>query len=124
MELNNDGKIKAIGKEHPLALVYFSQPNCSICVADKPRARQLAEKYNVPFLTIDTVEEPATAAYFSVMTVPVVLVIANGKEVHREARIIDFRRLEKQLERYRTALTVESKRMSYASLFDQLDPKQ
>ncbi|MER2118318.1 MAG: thioredoxin, partial [Enterococcus casseliflavus] len=51
----------------------------------------------------------------------VVLLFANGKEVHREARIIDFTRLTQQILRYQEALTSVEEQDSYESLFDQLD---
>ena len=111
--------------QHPLALLYLSQPNCSICVADKPRiqtlAQTLAQTQQLPLFTINTLTEPEAASLFSVLTVPVVLLFANGKKVHREARIIDFTRLTQQILRYQEALTSVEEQDSYESLFDQLD---
>lgn len=104
----------------PLAILYFTQPNCSICLADKPRIQHLAQMYGIPFHSINSLEKPAIAAHFSVMTVPVVLLIAKGKEVHREARIIDFGRLDRQMQRYQAAVDSNEEPLSYASLFDQL----
>ncbi len=46
----------------------------------------------------------------------VVLLFANGKEVHREARIIDFTRLTQQILRYQEALTSVEEQDSYESL--------
>ena len=74
-----------------------------------------------PLFTINTLAEPEAASLFSVLTVPVVLLFANGKEVHREARIIDFTRLTQQILRYQEALTSVEEQDSYESLFDQLD---
>ena len=107
--------------QQPLALLYLSQPNCSICVADKPRIQKLAQSQPLPLFTINTLAAPEAATLFSVLTVPVVLLFANGKEVHREARIIDFTRLTQQILRYQEALTSVEEQDSYESLFDQLD---
>lgn len=107
--------------QHPLALLYLSQPNCSICVADKLRIQTLAQTQQLPLFTINTLAEPEAASLFSVLTVPVVLLFANGKEVHREARIIDFTRLTQQILRYQKALTSVEEQDSYESLLDQLD---
>lgn len=124
MKNNQNTDLATIVDDHPLAIIYFSQPNCSICLADKPRVKKLAETYTLPFYTINILDAPAIAANFSVMTVPVVLLVLKGKEVHREARIIDFRRFEKQIQRYRSASTSDLDSISYADLFDQLDERQ
>ena len=120
--MENESNIDAaiIVEGAPLGILYFSQPNCSICLADKPRVQQLAQMHGIPFHSVNSLDKPAIAAHFSVMTVPVVLLIAKGKEVHREARIIDFGRLNKQMQRYQAALDSNEEPLSYASLFDQL----
>lgn len=61
--------------QQPLALLYLSQPNCSICVADKPRIQKLAQTQQLPLFTINTLAEPEAASLFSVLTVPVVLLL-------------------------------------------------
>ena len=82
---------------------------------------KLAQTQQLPLFTLNTLAEPEAASLFSVLTVPVVLLFANGKEVHREARIIDFTRLTQQILRYQEALTSVEEQDSYESLFDQLD---
>jgi hypothetical protein len=43
--------------EVPLALVYLSQPACSVCLADKPRIEKLAFEQHVPLYAIDVVAD-------------------------------------------------------------------
>ncbi|OJG50610.1 thioredoxin [Enterococcus gallinarum] len=106
-------------KETPLALIYLSQPTCSVCLADKPRLNKLALEKQVPLYAVDVAEVPEAAGQFSALTAPVVLLYFQGDERHREARIIDFNRLAAIIDRYRTALT-KTETISYDDLFDQL----
>jgi thiol-disulfide isomerase/thioredoxin len=103
----------------PLALVYLSQPSCSVCLADKPRIEKLALAKEIPLYTINVADVPEAAGYFSALTAPVVLLYFQGKERHREARIIDFNRLAAMIDHYLMTLNQESS-TSYESLFDQL----
>lgn len=106
-------------KENPLALIYLSQPACSVCLADKPRLNKLALEKHVPLYAVNVAEVPEAAGQFSALTAPVVLLYFQGDERHREARIIDFNRLAAIIDRYRTALT-KTETISYDDLFDQL----
>lgn len=106
-------------KETPLALIYLSQPACSVCLADKPRLNQLALEKQVPLYAVDVVKVPEAAGQFSALTAPVVLLYFQGNERHREARIIDFKRLASIIDRYTAALT-KTETVSYDDLFDQL----
>lgn len=105
--------------EVPLALVYLSQPACSVCLADKPRIETLAFEQHVPLYAIDVVAVPEAAGQFAALTAPVVLLYVEGKERHREARIIDFKKLATVTAGY-TAAFSKLETPSYEDLFDQL----
>jgi hypothetical protein len=64
---------------------------------------------------------PEAAGQFAALTAPVVLLYVEGKERHREARIIDFKPSGELVTAgyYLMALNQESS-TSYESLFDQL----
>lgn len=81
----------------PQALLYLSGTNCGVCHVMKPRVQALAEQYALTALEINLSEQGAAAAAFEVLTVPAVLLYAHGKEYHRQARFIDLKALEKQI---------------------------
>lgn len=77
----------------PISIVYLSMPNCSVCQAVKPRIPHLAIEKDVPAFHMDAFDVPEVAGVFQVMTAPAVLVFANGKELQRQARFIDFTKI-------------------------------
>lgn len=87
---------------HPLTLLYISMPNCSVCHAVKPRVEKLFDETGLLMLALDAFEAPEVAGTFQVMTAPAILVFYQGKEVHRQARFIDFKSLETLIYNYQT----------------------
>ncbi|MGM0166168.1 hypothetical protein IGI39_001125 [Enterococcus sp. AZ135] len=94
-------------------VVFISSATCSICHVDEPKARELAENYDIPFHHLDIMQEPELAGFFEVLTVPAVLVYHNGKEIARQARFIDFKSMEGLLQQ----LPKDSETPDYQSLF-------
>lgn len=101
-------------KRNPLNLIYISAPNCSVCYAVKPRVEQLFQDKNLPMFALDIVEAPEVAGTFQVMTAPAILVFYQGKEAHRQARFIDFNRLETLVTNYQQMEEVAD----YSALFE------
>ncbi|MDU5336995.1 thioredoxin family protein [Enterococcus sp.] len=94
-------------------IVFISSETCSICHVDEPKARSLAEDYEIPFHHLDIMQEPELAGVFEVLTVPAVLIYHEGKEIARQARFIDFRSMEKLLQQ----LPKDAETTDYQSLF-------
>ncbi|MEN2768818.1 thioredoxin family protein [Ornithinibacillus xuwenensis] len=87
-------------QEHPLAFLYISQPNCSVCHALLPKIKELMTTYPeiaLGHLSTTTVEE--VAGRFSIFTVPVLLLFVEGKEYIREARIVHIDILDQKIQR-------------------------
>ncbi|WP_199721313.1 thioredoxin family protein [Neisseria weixii] len=82
----------------PQALLYLSGTDCGVCHVMKPRVQALAEKHKLTALEIDLTEQTKAASAFEILTIPAVLLYANGKEYHRQARFIDLQALGKQIE--------------------------
>lgn len=97
-------------QNQPLALLYFSANQCDVCHAMKPRVQALCEKLGVPFFELNTSELPEVASSYHVMTIPAVILFANGKEYHRQARFINVVELEDKL-------TNPPQAVDYAALF-------
>ena len=75
-------------------LLYVMSENCSVCHADFPKVEALDKKYNLNSLNIMVNEIPEAAGQLSLFTAPVVILFYKNKEIHRQARIIDFEELE------------------------------
>jgi len=90
--------IKAFIQGHPLVLLYFSQPNCSVCHGLQPQIAQLMGQYpDIQMGHINTHKVQAVAGQFSIFTVPVILLFVDGKEYLREARIVQLQRFDEKI---------------------------
>ena len=88
-------------KEGKFSFVYLSQEECSVCSVTKPLFENLAKKYkNSTFVHIDLNKNEDAKGYFSVFTIPVILVFSEEKELLREARFFNFEEIEEKLDRY------------------------
>ncbi|WP_207941242.1 hypothetical protein DOK78_001244 [Enterococcus sp. DIV2402] len=85
-----------------LVLLYLSMPNCSVCHAVKPQVEQLFKNSSLPMFHLDANTHPEVASTFQVLTAPVILLFFEGKEVHRQARFIDFKKLEELVKNYQS----------------------
>lgn len=104
-------------QQEKLVLLYLSMPNCSVCHAVKPRVATLFHDADFPVLHLDAADYPEVAGTFQVMTAPAILVFFQGKEVHRQARFIDFRKLVTTIEDYQAFDST----LSYEELFNKKD---
>lgn len=95
-----DEFIENINKED-LILVYVSTPSCGVCIVDSPKILDLSIKLNIPLLKIDATKVKEAIGQLEVFSVPAVIVFHNGKEAHRQARIIDFDELEYRILQYK-----------------------
>ncbi len=96
--LHSIEEIDTFVENETLSLVYISQPNCSVCHAILPQVEELLEEYpDISSRHIDAQEVPEVAGRFSVMTVPAILVFAEGKEMFRKARFVPMGELNQQL---------------------------
>lgn len=76
-------------------LLYVTMPNCSICHADQPKVAAIVKSMQMKAYTLNAAEVPEAAGQLSLFAAPVVLLYLAGREIHRQARIIDFDSLEK-----------------------------
>lgn len=82
-------------------ILYFSHPICGVCQALKPKIKSiLLEKYpNVSFREIRIDEEKELAARHFAFIAPVLLLMADQKEVARLAGVMSLYQIESILER-------------------------
>lgn len=105
MEYKNLDKILDAIKNNKLVVLTGSTKACGVCVAIKPRLQAVLNKYSgikEIYVYVDDLE--AAAGEFMIFTVPTIVLFVEGKEVHRESRIIDFQQLEFEISRWHAFL--------------------
>src|SRR5699024_8325803 len=106
-ELETIKNIEHFIDKHQLTFLYFSHPNCSVCQGLLPQVQQMMNNYpNIQLGHINTRKTPEVAGYFSVFTVPVLLLFVNGKEYIRKARIVHMNLLEEEIKKFSVLFTV------------------
>lgn len=85
-------------------LLYAGTESCGICRADKPRIKKLAGDWKISLCEINPIEDPKIRAAYCLFTSPVVILFFEGKELHRQARIIDFKELEYRIKQLQESL--------------------
>ncbi|WP_251521770.1 MULTISPECIES: thioredoxin family protein [Staphylococcus] len=75
-------------------MVYVMSEGCSVCHADFPKVQDLAKTYSIPSVYMMINEIPEAVGQLSLFTSPVVILYFEGKEIHRQARFINFEELE------------------------------
>ena len=81
-------------KEEEYFLLYVSMNNCSVCQVDMPKVEKIVNEQNY----IKASEIPEAVGQLSLFSVPVVILFYEGREIHRQAKIIDFDELNYRLE--------------------------
>jgi hypothetical protein len=78
------------------SFLYFSNENCSVCVADRARIQALAETLQLPLREAT----PADRGRYLVFSAPTILLLdEGGNEIHRESGFVNFERLKSEAER-------------------------
>ncbi len=90
--------LEAIHKNE-IALVYISSLQCGACMAIAPKVDEIVnENKNIHLIKVDINQAKEVTGQWMVFTVPTLLVFHKGKEIHREARFIQFDRLKYYLD--------------------------
>ena len=72
-------------------LLYIKSEGCE---ANFPKVKEITDKNNYTSYYIQTDEMAEAVGQLNLYTAPVVILFYNGKEIHRQARIIDFSELD------------------------------
>ena len=81
-------------KKEKIFILYVSMNNCSIFHADIPKDEKIVNEENFPAYYIEATEIPEAIGQLSLFSVPVVILFYEGREIHRQAKIIDFKELD------------------------------
>ncbi|ATV66861.1 thiol reductase thioredoxin [Fusobacterium pseudoperiodonticum] len=75
-------------------LLYIKSEGCSVCEADFPKIKEIVDKNNYLAYYIQADEISEAVGQLNLYTAPVVILFYNGKEIHKQARFIDFLELD------------------------------
>lgn len=87
--------------QQSLFVLYTTSPNCSVCHADFPVIQKIVTDNNLISYTVDVSQVPLVMGQLNLFSSPTVILFFKGKEVHRQARIIDFEELSFRIEQYK-----------------------
>ncbi|GGM19185.1 thioredoxin-like protein YdfQ [Paraliobacillus quinghaiensis] len=98
IETNTD--LEQFITDNELAFLYISRPNCSVCKGLLPQVEEIMKKYpKIALGYVNADQLPDVAGKFSIFTVPVLLLLVDGKEYLREARIVHLQQFEEKIEK-------------------------
>ena len=97
-KLENYEQILNKVKEEKYFLLYVSMNNCSICQIDMPKVEKIVNEQNFTAYYIEASEIPEAVGQLSLFSAPAVILFYEGKEIHRQAKIIDFKELNYRME--------------------------
>ncbi|CAM3294834.1 thioredoxin [Brevibacillus invocatus] len=96
--LTHLSEVKAHLEAHPISLLFIKMANCGVCDATLEKTIKLLEAYPEVEGRIVSIEKtPEISGEFLVFAAPTILLFFEGKEVHRQSRIVVFGELEDAL---------------------------
>ncbi|EGO2578216.1 thioredoxin family protein [Enterococcus faecalis] len=75
----------------------FHIKNCSVCTVDKPIVEKIATKYEFPTYIAEADKSPEIIGQLNAFSAPTIILYYEGKEIHRQAKIINFQEIEKRV---------------------------
>ena len=73
---------------------FIKSEDCSVCETDFPKVKEITDKNNYLAYYIQADEMAEAVGQLNLYSAPVVILFYNGKEIHRQARFIDFSELD------------------------------
>ncbi|MGA1665496.1 MAG: thioredoxin family protein, partial [Bacteroidia bacterium] len=90
--------IHAFTAASPISILYFKGDDCTVCHFLGPKVKQLEEELQVPLLEVDMPGNLHLAATEMVLSVPVVKLYVEGREVWKEGAYLQPAALQQQVE--------------------------
>ena len=88
-----DKLLETIKNEEKVWL-YIKSDGCAVCEVDCPRVKERIDENNYTSYYIQADEMTEAVGQLNLYSAPVVILFYNGKEIHRQARFIDFSELD------------------------------
>lgn len=93
-------ELETIIKENDkVIMVFIKGDDCGVCQSAEFRINEImAKKFpNLDIYYININDNPLFRGQHLIFTIPTILLFEGSKEVHRESRIIDFSKLERNI---------------------------
>ncbi|MGF9695983.1 MULTISPECIES: thioredoxin family protein [Paenibacillus] len=98
-ELTSIDMVEQFIEQHEMSFLYVSRQECSVCHALLPKIRELLKPYpSIHLGHIDANQVEEVASRFLILTVPIMLMLVEKREVIRADRFVRLDRLAEQLE--------------------------
>ncbi len=94
--------IRSFTAQHPLAMLYFKGDQCTVCRQLEPEIKAFADKNELPLMLIDMPSNTELAASEMVLSVPVVKVYFDGREIFKEGAYLRLAELQRLIDKVRT----------------------
>lgn len=99
-KLESVKQLEQISTQHPLVMLYFSRYLCGVCHVMQPQVENVMKDYPSIILKEVNVDElPQISGQMTVFSVPAVVLIAEGKEIMRQAGYLNLGTLMNFLDR-------------------------
>ncbi|RNB77184.1 thioredoxin family protein [Brevibacillus panacihumi] len=99
-ELTLLSEVKDHVATNPVSLLFIKMANCGVCDATLEKTVDLLQAYPEIAAGMVSIEQmPSLSGEWLVFTAPTILLFVDGKEVHRQSRIVVFGELENALRR-------------------------
>lgn len=87
--------LKNLMEEERNIILYFGSDLWSVCHSVFPQLENIIRAYDINIIKIDVDSKVEIRGQFLAFVMPTIIIISDGREVLREARFIDFSRIEK-----------------------------
>lgn len=99
-EITSLNEVERLIDESPLAFLYITLPNCSVCHGLQPQIEAMLSGYpKINARHVDASKVPEIAGRLNIFTAPVLLLFVDGKEYIREARFVQTALLDEKIAR-------------------------
>lgn len=119
-ELFSYGEFINVVNEFSNVLIYTYSPTCNVCHADLPKIEDMVNNQNFTSFKVNIKEVPELTGQLTLFSSPTVILFNEGKEYHRQVRLIDFKELEYrilQLKEYADAIWLVKRKTIWIVIF-------
>lgn len=84
-----------------LQAVFIFSKTCSVCFADKKTVEVISKRHDLPVYLIEAEKSPEIIGQLNGFSAPTLILFYEGKEIHRQVKIINFTEAERRITQFR-----------------------
>lgn len=97
-DIDSKEKMDSLIEVEENLIIYFGTDKWSVCASVFPQLEEVVSEYTIKIVKVDVDSQIELAGQFLAFVMPTILIMNQGKEVLREARFIDFERIDRTLD--------------------------